>query len=193
MPRSKRYFLPVFLLILSMVFTACGTINEGENAGTKELDPLPKELAVEAKDELFKLILYLDKDRYAADEVINCYATLEYIGEEDSITVYSGDPLVGFGIKDDKYFEGGYSVHTILMNTTFLKGQSTEYQFVKSGGWSGDDPNKEFYETFYSEPELILPAGEYEISAAINCSLVLEDIIGSEYTLSASANITVTK
>lgn len=55
------------------------------------------------KDEIFDLRLYLDRDTYSTKESIHCYATLEYIGEEENITIYSSDPLVGFGLKDDQY------------------------------------------------------------------------------------------
>ena len=133
------------------------------------------------KDELFDLKLYVDKDTYTKDEIINCYATLEYVGDADSITVYSSDPLVGFGLKDDKYFDGGYAKDDILIQTTFTKGEIITYNFIKSGGWTLEDPYADFYEEFYHDKNLILPIGEYEISAVIDCSLDQEDILGSQY------------
>ena len=148
---------------------------------------------VSTKDEMFELKMYLDKDTYTNNEIVNCYATLEYIGEEDNIVVYSSDPLVGFSLKDDKYFDGGYTVNDILMATTFEKGKIVRFDYVKSGGWTEDDPNADFYEKFFSEKELILPAGTYEISASIACSLNENDILGSQYKNSVSSYITVTK
>jgi hypothetical protein len=142
-------------------------------------------------DELFDLKLYVDKDKYTDDEVINSYATLEYIGQEDSITVYSGDPLVGFALKDDKYFDGGYFTNDVLLTTTIKKGEVLRFDYVKSGGWTGEDPNASFYQKFYSDKALILPTGTYEISAAIACSLDRDDFLGSEYNKSVSANIKV--
>lgn len=57
--------------------------------------------------------------------------------------------------------------------------------------WDGEDPNAEFYEKYYSDPNLILPAGKYEISATLDCSLDMEDILGSSYTKTVSAFIEV--
>ncbi len=181
---GKKFYISVVLLVISFVFTACGTKLEKEKL-------YEKDLSASTKDELFQLAIYLDKDTYSPEENIFCYATLEYIGEKDSITVYSGDPLIGFGIKDDKLFQGGYGVDTILMQTTFRKGQVVKYDFVKSGGWSGDDPNAKFYEEFYKDPNLILPAGEYEISAEINCSLDQDDVVGTQYSQTVSVKIKV--
>lgn len=184
MVRRKKLIISVGILILSLILTACGPKEEKD--GEYEMN-----YTASTKDELFQLSIYLDKDTYASDEVIFCYATLEYIGEEDSITIYSSDPLVGFGIRDDKLFHGEYGRDTILMETTFRKGHVVKYDFSKSGGWSGDDPNAKFYEEFYRDPNLILPAGEYEISAEINCSLDRDDIAGSEYSQFIAVNIKV--
>lgn len=42
----------------------------------------------------FKLTIHTDKDQFAQGEAINCWAELEYIGDQDSITVYvNGDPI----------------------------------------------------------------------------------------------------
>lgn len=181
---SRKFLITVSILILSLLLTACGPKEEKD----REYE---KDYTASTKDELFQLSIYLDKDTYATDEMVFCYATLEYIGEKDSITVYSGDPLVGFGIRDDKLFHGGYGRDLILMETTFTKGHIVKYDFSKSGGWSGDDPNAKFYEEFYRDPNLILPAGDYEISAEINCSLDRDDIPGSEYSQLVAVKIKV--
>jgi hypothetical protein len=148
-------------------------------------------IAASMKDEIFELKMYVDKDKYTHDEVISCYATFEYIGEEDSIAVYSSDPLVGFALKDDKYFDGGYFSNDVLLTTTIKKGEILRFNYVKSGGWTGEDPNTDFYQKFYSEKEFILPVGTYEISAVIACSLDINDMLGSEYKKSVAAYIKV--
>ena len=180
----KSLSLIVALLMSCMIFAACEPkeVQEQKNG---------KDLVANTEDELFRLAIYLDQDTYSSGEVVFCYATLEYIGEKDSITVYSGDPMLGFGIKDDKLFPGGYSVYDILMPTTLWKGQVVRYDFSKSGGWSGDDPNASFYEQFYRDPNLILPPGEYEISAEMNCSLDQNDTLGSKYSQGVSVKIKV--
>lgn len=47
-----------------------------------------------------------------------------------------------------------------------------------------------FYQMFYSEKELILSEGIYEVSVTIACSFDNEDILGSQYSKSVSTEIT---
>ncbi|MDF2537539.1 MAG: hypothetical protein K0S76_560 [Herbinix sp.] len=144
------------------------------------------------KDEVFELKLYVDKNIFREDELIKCHATLEYVGEEESITIYHGNPLLGFGLKDNIYFEGGYSTFDELISTTFFKGQPVYYEYVKSGGWSAEDPYVEFYKEFYSERDLRLPTGRYELSAIMNGSFDQDDMLGTWYNQAISVIITVT-
>lgn len=169
--QHKKPFLHLLIIILTLALISCR--GEVKDSGM--------DLTASFKDDLFELTIYLDKNSYSAEETIFCYATLEYIGEEDNITVYSSDPLVGFGIKDNKYFDGGYAVNDVLIRTSFQKGQIVKYDFTKSGGWDAEDPNAEFYEKYFTDPNLVLPAGDYEVSATINCALDESDILGSKY------------
>lgn len=201
MNKKGYLLLSLIFCITLLTFTACGkkvversaetNIKEKTPTSNIEVKPSTSNITVSMKDEMFELRMYIDKDTYTHDEVINCYATLEYIGEEDSITVYSADPLVGFALKDDKYFDGGYAAQDQLITTTIKKGEIVRFDYAKSGGWTGEDPNADFYQKFYSEKELILPVGKYEISATIACSLDVNNMLGSEYKKSVSAYVTV--
>jgi hypothetical protein len=179
--KFKFFGLFLLLFLCGCILISCG--KKTETKGTS--------ITANYKDKLFNLTLYVDKDTYSKGEAIQCYATVEYICEDDSITVYSSDPLVGFGIKDDKYFDGGYTANEILMATTFNKGETKSYDFVKSGGWSADDPNAEFYEEFYKDKKLILPPGKYQLSAAINYSLDPENVQGSNHNTFVSVFVMV--
>ena len=204
MNNKKPYRLLIFLLLM-IFLTACNSepkdiekdlMDSGKNDIEKDLtdaerDDIEKDLIVSKKDDLFELSLYLDKGTYSTEENIFCYATLEYIGEEDSITVYSSDPLVGFGIKDDKYFDGDYAVNDILIQTSFQKGQIIRYDFTKSGGWGADHPFAKFYESYYTNPNLILPAGDYKVSATFNCALDQDNMQGTSYRQTVTANFKV--
>ena len=142
-------------------------------------------------DSVFKLTIRTDKDEYAADEAVSCYAALEYVGGADSITIYSGDPLVYFTIKGGK-FTGDYAISDILKSTTLKKNEPVRFDFAKSGGYSADDEDAAFWESWYAEPELKLPAGEYTISATVEGFFDENDYAGTAYKLTASQKITVT-
>ena len=142
-------------------------------------------------DSVFKLSIYTDKNEYAAGKAVSCYATLEYVGGADSITIYSSDPLVYFTIKGGK-FTGDYAVSDVLISTTFKKNEPVRFDFAKSGGYSADDADAAFWESWYAEPELVLPAGGYTISATVDGFFDEDDYAGSKYTLTAARTISVT-
>jgi len=175
----KRFF--VFVTVLISVFTACTPDNGIEDNGASALN----------NDGTFEISIYTDKKEYKAEQEIICRAVVEYVGEGEGTVIYSGDPLVGFALKDDKYFDGTYCSNLVLMETEFNKAEPVTVEFSKSGGWSGEDPNAEFYKEFYSEKELILPPGEYEISATIDGFFDKDDYQSSEYELKVSVRIIV--
>lgn len=175
----KRVF--IIMAALLMALAACAPVSEVNDGGTSDI----------SSDGTFEISVYTDKDVYGKDEAVLCWAVVEFIGEGDGVTIYSSDPLVGFGIKDGKYFDGGYAVNDVLITTEFKKDEPETYEYSKSGGWSAEDPNAEFYKEFYAEKELILPSGEYEISATIDGFFNQDDYQGSKYELSASVKIRV--
>ena len=166
------------LLVLVIVGLSCTALVA--DAGPSSVD-----------DSVFKLSIHTDKNEYTAGESVSCYATLEYVGEADSITIYSGDPLVYFTIQGGK-FTGDYAISDVLMSTTFKKNEPVRFDFAKSGGYSADDADAAFWESWYAEPELVLPAGEYTISATVDGFFDENDYAGSKYTLTAAQTISVT-
>ena len=55
---------------------------------------------VAGKTNDFTLKLYTDNSVYSTDEAIKIWATLEYVGDENSITIWHGDPYIVFSITD---------------------------------------------------------------------------------------------
>lgn len=142
-------------------------------------------------DGTFEIVIRTEKEAYKADEAVQCWATLEYVGDADSITMYSGDPLVYFTITGGP-FTGDYAINDILMSTTLKKGEPLRFEFTKSGGYSSDDEDAAFWESWYAEPELRLAAGEYTVAATVDGSFDENDVMGTAYTLTASKKLTVT-
>ncbi|MDD5018352.1 MAG: hypothetical protein PHO15_09665 [Eubacteriales bacterium] len=141
-------------------------------------------------DSTFKLGIYTDKSAYEAGEAIACFATAEYIGWSDNATMHSSDPLVVFYITGGEYFNGDWAVNDVLVTTTFEKGEAVTYDFEKSGGYSADDPNADFWASYFAEEDLILPAGEYEITAMMDGDIAEGDD-DSKYRQSVSIAVTV--
>jgi hypothetical protein len=171
-------------LVLALAALAAGSSACAALIGSQRTDV--------ANDSVFELRIHIDKDEYTAWEAVPCYATLEYVGGADSITINSSDPLVYFTVKGS-VFKGDYAVNDVLVATTFAKGEPVRFEFAKSGGYSENDRNAEFWKSWFADPELKLPAGDYTISATLSGRFEGSDVSGPAYTLTASQRITVTE
>lgn len=120
----------------------------------------------EGNDELFALTIQADRDHYAADEPIEIATTLRYIGAEPTTVTSSGAGLVAFGIEQlDGPVDGGWARNDDCVRYVFRPGDTESVEFRKSGGYSNDDQMADFWRTFFTDPELRLPAGQYRITA----------------------------
>lgn len=124
-----------------------------------------------ASDENFLVKTYIKSLQFKEDEEIDLYSTIEYIGEKDSIDIWSGEPYFHHMIyKDGEVLSGGLTLN-ILKKTELKKGEIYTIPFSKSGGFDEDDPEAAFWKDFYSEKALKLPKGEYTFSAATSFTL----------------------
>ncbi|GMK45134.1 hypothetical protein PghCCS26_22620 [Paenibacillus glycanilyticus] len=177
------------VLLFILLLTACGG-----KAQEKEIDADVEERMnhpkLVHKDDMFEFKLNIEKTSFAANEPLPYSASLTYVGEDDSFTVWGGHTIVGFIITDGLDFEM-QGVNTTEMTTTkLLKGKTVDYPFFKSGGYDSDDPKADFWREFYSEKELILPPGNYLIEAICLFSLD-EAVVNSHYNTSVYTMITV--
>ena len=66
----------------------------------------------------FEVTLNLDKRVYAVNEPKTIWATIEYVGERDSIIIYHSDPFLTFTIEGEcGYFAGGQTHHLLITTT----------------------------------------------------------------------------
>lgn len=128
-------------------------------------------LVVEARDENFVLKTYIDKLQFKAGEEIQLYSTIEYIGEGDSVEIWSAEPFFHHIIeRDGKVISGGLTMD-LFQRTQLKRGEVYVLSFKKSGGYSQEDPEAEFYKEFFAEKALKLPQGTYVFSGVTDFSL----------------------
>ena len=116
----------------------------------------------------FTLTMTLDHDRYRAGQPIGVTTTLTYGGPDATVRLWtdSSPGLVGFDVMQvggPLSIPGGGT--TDCVSTSMAKEQHISAPFAKVGGWSNGDPYAAFYESYYADPQLRLPAGTWQISA----------------------------
>lgn len=62
---------------------------------------------------------------------------------------------------------------------------------TKSGGWSDDQPDAQFYRDFFTDPVVRLPAGEWDITA-IAMFVEGEGCGGASHDLRATVRVRIT-
>jgi len=145
----KKLVLLVLILLMFMI-TGC--------RGDSELDGV--NLISKSGCDVFTITLHTDKQEYKFLEPKDIRISMKYIGDEDEVTIYHGDPLVVFSIEGDNGFLSGGHIHDVLINTIFEKNK--EYTFAYPQISNSFD--LDFYEALHSvhEKELQeLPVGNY--------------------------------
>ena len=138
----------------------------------------------------FVMTINADSHTYSTADIINIWGTLEYVGDNDTIQIDHGCPFMYFTISggDEIEFDLDVIVVAVLISSVLEQGRVYHFEFQKNGAWDADDPNAAFWESFFDEEDLILPAGEYTIALHGGFSVPG----GSDSGLRAELTITVT-
>lgn len=151
--KTKQSKLKVLFLIPFLFFSAC------TNYAIKP----------ENKNNDFLMKIYTNKGEYKDGEEIMCYATIQYTGSTENITIYNGMPLLTFSIRNSD----GYTIDAvrslILSNTEFESGEIKRFNYEKNGGF--DDRSPDWVKVFVTNNIFSLHKGSYTVMAQIQYSL----------------------
>ena len=168
MSSQKRIGLIVLFLALSVcLMLAFGSCQNAKDPGV-ETEGIAKQTEFnesEATANDFRIKLYTDKSSYTTNEAIQVWATLEYVGSQDTVTIWHGDPYLVFSITNGADFTAGGLTFLELKHTELEKGKEYRFDYVKSGEYDAAAADAEFWEAFYQEEDLKLLAGTYTILA----------------------------
>ena len=163
---------------------------EPDGANSTASENTATQIEAETTENDFCLTLYADNSAYSTDDAIQIWATLEYVGGDNSVTIWHGDPYIVFSITDGADFHVSGLVHDSLTSTILQKGQLYHFDYVKSGGYDTLAPDADFWREFYHEEDLKLPAGTYTVSVD-GAFYLSEDVLSAEKGPSCSLQITV--
>ena len=192
----KIFRMLVFGLISCLIFTSCSKTNTNKSSITTTTTINEVSCTAESTEnvqdynKLFELNLYSDKQKYKTTDKIKIWATLKYIGDNGQIRIWHVLPDISFSITDGKTFKTDEFFITISTSTVLVKGELYKFNYVKSGGYSADDPNADFWKKFYQEKNLHLPKGEYTVKVGGAFS-IFEDTEKSYSNLVKEIKITI--
>ena len=187
----KSIKIPVLLLVFLLTLVGCQNLqNQEQIEPNKTETTATTQIEAEATKNDFRLKLYADNSVYNTDDTIQLWATLEYVGNQDAITIWHGDPYIVFSITDGADFNSTGNVYNILTSTELKKGELYHFDYVKSGIWDTNGLDTDFWENFYQEEDLKFPAGTYTVSVDGDFYLS-EDIPSAEKGPSCELQITV--
>ncbi|MBA2718615.1 MAG: hypothetical protein H0U52_05115 [Chloroflexi bacterium] len=159
------------LLALAFAAVACGgtPAPSGDPATT---DPV---VAVSGVDHGFVLTVALPRLQWLSSEQIPVATTLTWTGAAPKQEIWgSGSGHVSFVFRElggaGRTMGGGGTDD--CRSTSYVRGQPAAIPVAKSGGFGGEDPHAAFYEQWYREPGLRLPAGRWQLTVGANGFLV---------------------
>ncbi len=145
--------------LVALCVVAAGCV-AGEEAHT------PASVKTTVTDGDYSLSFELPRATWATTDAIDGTATLAYDGL-GTVTIWgSGSGPLNFGYAEvggSKKIEPAWTAD--CTNRQFSAGEPIVSALKKSGGWSGEDPDASFYESFFSEAAVHLPAGDWTITA----------------------------
>ncbi|MCH1624286.1 hypothetical protein [Fredinandcohnia quinoae] len=181
---KKAFYLLSFSLCLVLI-SGCGN---NERGSTKE-GPANSTFIMEAEttegDFVYRLVS--EKELYKEAEPVKLYAELEYIGDQDSISIFhAGSPFYFDMTEKTRDYEIPYPMIQPLIQTTLKKGEPLREPYTKSGGYSDQDDGEyvKFMKKFLKGDDF--PTGQYEVKG--NASFHTEEY-GTEQQFNIEAKI----
>ena len=154
----KRKLLAIAMLFFVFTLSSC------QKQDTTPIVTREGRQVAQTSDDNFHIILFSEKDIYSETEEVNILATIQYIGSNDSIDIYSGEPYAGFTVESEGVEYISNLVETILKTTTLEKDVIYEFPLIKVGGFSEDAEDADFWRDFYSEEKMLFPTGQYQVT-----------------------------
>jgi hypothetical protein len=177
---------------VALALAACGEqpLPSPSTSATPSATSIATGPAAEVVRDAFRLTIAVSSATYRVDEPIEVRTVLAYAGPAPSIEVGgSGSGLVGFSLQQ---LDGPIAVDAAGTSDCApwtLKRGDNLIPFQKSGGYSADDPQADFFARYLNDPQLRLPAGTWRITAL--ASLARPGCDGGGVNLSAAVDVTV--
>ncbi|GGI10079.1 hypothetical protein [Gottfriedia solisilvae] len=139
----KKLFMLLTVMFVFML-SSCSSNEESKKKESilDEYKVMNSHSEVRVKDFIYRIVS--EKQEYANNEKVKIYAELEYVGNEEQVTIYHAASPFYFNLKEKtRNYDIVYGMNQPLVKTTIVKGKPLrEEYFIGNGSYSGDDPKE---------------------------------------------------
>ncbi|MET3196495.1 hypothetical protein [Bacillus sp. OAE603] len=139
----KKLFM-LLTVVFIFILSSCSTNQETKKKESvlDNYNVMNNHSEVRVKDFIYRIVS--EKQEYANDEKVKIYLELEYVGNEEQVTIYHAESPFYFNLKEKtRNYDIVYGMNQPLVKTTIVKGRPLREEYkVGSGGYSGDDPKE---------------------------------------------------
>ncbi|SDB83329.1 hypothetical protein SAMN05421734_101299 [Pelagirhabdus alkalitolerans] len=178
------------LIVLMVFFVGCQSGESIDQADIDAYDVNQIEDYVSEDDFIFRLVT--EQEAYDESEEVNLFGEIEYVGEEEEVTILHASSAVFFLIEEKvRGYEIGSTVEDIGLSTTLEQGEVHREPYEKSGGYSqGEDQDYiDFVEDFMEREGF--PRGFYEINARTDFTVEQENGASERIEMEATVDFKV--
>ncbi len=184
---------PLLGAALCLVVAGCATGNTTSTVPSQAtVTPAPTPVRATDTQGRYQLAFELPRTDWRTTDPITGQATLSLVGSGGVDFGSSGCGPIGFGFAEvGGSRQMGPAWASDCRFDSLVAGQPKTSQITKSGGFIWEDPNVVLYRSFFADPLVHLPAGDWTITAVAHfvegsgCS-------GASYTLKAAVLVHVT-
>lgn len=180
------------IITLVVILAGCGgagSTSPGAPSGTPESEPG----TAEQTEGRFRLSFTLPRTTWSTSESITGEASLALVGDGVAELSGSGGGLLAFAFRQvggqidvEPAWTADCTPHRLAT------GEPMTAPIAKSGGWSDDQPNADFYRAFFADPQIRLPAGDWEITAVTNF-IEGRECQGANHAMEATVRVHITE
>lgn len=152
------------LAVAAAVAMTCSGCNFGGNPPPSEGPSLPTEAS--AAEEPMRLVFTVPMTTWRADSAIDGNARLEVTGGQREQVSGSGAAIIAFQFEEvGGRRKMGPALSADCARYDIVPDKPQVSGITKSGAWGPEDPDADFYQRFFSSPDIRLPAGRWTITA----------------------------
>lgn len=184
----------MLLTVMFVFLVSSCSVNEETKKKESVLDKynvMNNQSEVKVKDFIYRIVS--EKQEYQNSESVKIYAELEYVGNEEKVTIYhSASPFHFNLLEKSRNYEIGYRMDEPLVKTTIVKGKPLREEYiVGSGGYSGDDSKEyvDFMKKIMNTGQL--PYGYYILNGKADFYVETVKNIKTEYNISSPIDFKV--